>query len=76
MERKRVPRSVTGAVTCTAAGNVTILALSEAATPPCSPSVGTMDGNGGEPRQRVTRVAKPHKLRAAPSGRCEEPLRW
>ena len=76
MERKSVVRSVTGAVTCTAAGNVASLAFSEAATPPCSSSVGTMDGNGGETRQRVTRVAKPHELRAASSSRCEESLRW
>jgi hypothetical protein len=76
MERKSALGSVTGAVTCTAARNVASLAFSEAATPPCPSSVGTMDGNGGEPRQRATRVAKPHELRAAPSSRCEESLRW
>jgi hypothetical protein len=76
MERKSVLRSVTGGVICTAAANVASLAFSEAATPPCSSSVGTMDGKGGEPRQRVTRVAKPHELRTAPSSRSEESLRW
>jgi hypothetical protein len=70
MERKSVLRSVTGAITCAAAGNL------EAATLPCSSSAGPMGRNGGELRQRVTRVAEPYELRAARSSRCEEALQW
>jgi hypothetical protein len=50
-------------------------AFSEAATLPCS-SAGPMGRNGGELRQHVTKVAKPHELRAARSRRCKESLRW
>jgi hypothetical protein len=32
--------------------------------------------NGGEPRHPVARVAKPYKLHAALSSRCEDSLRW
>jgi hypothetical protein len=74
MERKSVLGSVTGAITCAAAG--TSPAFSEAATLPCSSSAGPMGRNGGELRPPVTRVAKPYKLRAARPSRCEESLRW
>jgi hypothetical protein len=76
MERKGVLRSVTGAITCGAAGNLANPAFSEAATLPCSSSAGPMGRNGGELRQRVTRVAEPYELHAARSSRCEEALRW
>jgi hypothetical protein len=46
------------------------------ATLPSSLSAGTMSRNGGEPGQRVTRVAKPYALRAPRSGPREEVLRW
>jgi hypothetical protein len=74
MERKSVLRSVTGAITCAAAGNLASPAFPEAATLPCSSSAGPMGGNGGELRQRVTRVAEPYELRATRSSRCEEAL--
>jgi hypothetical protein len=76
MERKSVLRSVTGAITCAAAGNLASPAFSEAATHLCSSSAGPMGRNGGELRPPVTRVAKPYELRAARSSRCEESLRW
>jgi hypothetical protein len=75
MERKSVLRSVVGAITCAAAGNLASPAFSEAATRPCS-WAGPMGRNGGELRQHVTRVAKPYELRAARSSCCEESLRW
>jgi len=37
---------------------------------------GPMGRNGGELRQRVTRVARPYELRAARSSRCEGSLLW
>ncbi len=76
MERKSVPRSVTGAITCAAPGNLANPAPSEAATLPCSSSADPMGRNGGELRQPVTRVAKRNELRAARSGRREEARRW
>jgi hypothetical protein len=76
MERKSVLRSVTGAITCAAAGNLACPGFSEAATLPCWSSAGPMGGNGGELRPPVTRVAKPYELRAARPSRCEESLRW
>ena len=76
MERKGVLRSVTGAITCAAAGKLASPAFSQAATLPCSSSAGPMGRNGGELRQRVTRVAPPYELRAARSSRWEEALRW
>jgi hypothetical protein len=76
MQRKSVLRSVTGAITCAAAGNLASPAFSEAATLPCSSSAGPMGRNGSELRQPVTTVAKPFELRAARSSRCEESLRW
>jgi hypothetical protein len=77
MQGKSVLRSVTGAITCAAAGNLASPALSEAARLPCSSSAaGPMGRNGGELRQPVTTVAKPYELRAARSSRCEESLRW
>ncbi len=76
MERKSVLRSVTGAITCAAAGNLASPAFSEAATIPCSSSDGPMGRNGGELRPHVTRVAKPYELSAARFSRCEESLRW
>jgi hypothetical protein len=76
MQRKCVLRSVTGAITCAAAGNLASPAFSEAARLPCSSSAGPMGRNGGELRQPVTTVAKPYELRAARSSRCEESLRW
>ena len=76
MERKNVLRSVTGAITCVAAGNIASPAFSKAAGLPCSSSAGTMGRNGGQPRQRVTRVAKLSELGAARCSRCEESLRW
>ena len=72
MERK-VFRSVTGAITCAAAGNLTSPAFSEAATLVVSRPYGA---NGGELRQRVTTVAKPYELRAARSSRREGALLW
>jgi hypothetical protein len=76
MERKSVPTSVTGAITCAAAGDLASPALSESATLPCSLSAGPMARNGDELRQHVTRVAKRYELRAARSSRWEEALRW
>jgi hypothetical protein len=76
MERKSVLISVTGAITCAAPGDLASPAFSEAATLPCSSSAGSIGGNGNEPRQRVTRVAKLYELRPARSSRCEESLRW
>jgi hypothetical protein len=72
MERKSVLRSVTGAITCAAAGSLASPAFSEAATLPCSPSAGPMGRNGGERRQHVTRVAKPYELGSAHSSCREE----
>jgi hypothetical protein len=76
MERKSVLRSVTGAITSDAAGNLASPAFSEAATLPCTSSVGPMRRNVGELSQPVTRVAKRYELRAARSSRWEEALRW
>ena len=76
MERESVLRSVTGAITYAAAGNLVSPAMSEAATLPCSSSAGPMGRNGGERSQPVTRLAKPYELRAACSGPREEALRW
>ena len=76
MERKSVLRSVTGAITCRAAGNLASPAFSEAATLPCSSSAGSMGSNGGELSQPVTRMAKRYELRAERSSRCEGTLRW
>jgi hypothetical protein len=76
MERKSVPRPVTGAITCAAAGNLASPTLSEAATLPCSLSAGPMARNGDELRQHVTRVGKRYELHAARSSPCEESLRW
>jgi hypothetical protein len=76
MERKSVLRSVTGAITCGAAGNLASPAFAEAATLPCMASVGPMGRNGGGLSQPVTRVAKRYELRAARSSRWEEALRW
>jgi hypothetical protein len=76
MERKTVLTSVTGAITCAAAGNLASPALSEAAALACSSSAGPMGRNGGERRQPVTRIAKRNELRAARSSGCEEPHRW
>ena len=76
MERRSVPRSVTGAIACAAPGNLASPAPSEAATLACSSSAGPMGRNGDEPRQPVTRVAKRNGLRAARSSRREEALRW
>src|ERR1700730_5644189 len=69
---KSVLRSLNGAITCAAAGNFASPAFSEAATPAWSSSAGPMGRNGGELRPPVTRVAKPHKLRAARPSRCED----
>jgi hypothetical protein len=76
MEQKSVLRSVTGAIRCAAAGKLASPALSEAATLPCASSAGSMGRNGGELRQRVTRVAKLYELRALRSGPREEALQW
>jgi hypothetical protein len=76
MERKRVLRSVAGAITCAAAGNLASPACSEAATLPCSSSAVPMDRAGRELRQHVTRVARPYELRGARSSRCAESRRW
>jgi hypothetical protein len=76
MERKSVLRSVTGAITCAAAGDLASPTFSEAATLPCSSSVGPMGRNGGELSQPVTRVAKRYEICAARSSRWEEALRW
>jgi hypothetical protein len=76
MEQRSVLSSLTGAITCAAAGNLAVPAFSEAATLPCSSSAGPMGRNGGELRQLMTRVAKPYELRAARFSRCEESLRW
>jgi hypothetical protein len=76
MERKSVLRSVTGAITCGAAGNLASPAFSKAAALPCSSPAGPMGRNGGELRSPVTRVAKRYELRAARSSRWEEALRW
>jgi hypothetical protein len=76
MERKSVLRSVTGAITCVAAGNFASPAFSKAVTLPCSSSAGTMGRNGGQPCQHVTRVAKLSELGAAGCSRCEESLPW
>src|SRR5258705_5998301 len=58
MERKSVLRSVTGAITCVAAGTFTSPAFSMAVTLPCSSSAGTMGRNCGQPCQHLTRVAQ------------------
>ena len=76
MEQKSVLRSVTGAITCSAAGNLASPAFSEAATLPCLSSAGPMGRNGSQPCQHVTRVAKLSELGAARSSRCEESLPW
>jgi hypothetical protein len=76
MEQKSVLRSVTGAITCAAAGNLAGPAFSEAATLPCSSSFGPMGRNGGELRPPGMRAAKRYELRAARSSRWEESLRW
>jgi hypothetical protein len=75
MERKSVPRSVAGAITCRRR-NLAGPACLEAATLPCSSSAVPMDRTGRELRQHVTSVAKPYELRAALTSRCEESLRW
>ena len=76
MERKSVLRSVTGAITCIAAGNFASPAFSKAVTLPCLSSAGPMGRNGSQPCQHVTRVAKLSELGAARSSRWEEALRW
>ena len=76
MEQKSVPKPVTGAIICAAAGDLGSPALSEAATLPCSLSAGPMARNGDELRQHVTRVAKRYELHAARSSRGEGALRW
>ena len=76
MERKTVLTSVTGAITCAAAGNLASPAFSEAAALACSSSAGPTGRNGGERRQPVTRIAKWNELRAARSSGCKEPHRW
>jgi hypothetical protein len=76
MEQKSVLRSIAGAMTCAAAGNLASPAFSEAATLPCSSSAAPVGTNSGELRPHVTRVTKPYELRAACSSRCGESLRW
>jgi hypothetical protein len=75
MERK-VFRSVTGAITCAAAGNLASPAFSEAATLPCSSSADPMGRNDGDLSHPVTTLANPYELRAARSSRCEGALLW
>jgi hypothetical protein len=75
MERKSVPRPVTGVTPCAAAVNPVSPAFSEAAALPCSSSAGAMGRNSAEPRQLVTRVTKPYQLRAAHCSRREGALR-
>jgi hypothetical protein len=76
MERKRVLRSVIGAIVCAAAGNLASPTFSQAAALNCSSPAGPMDRNGGELRPPVTRVAEPYERRAARSSRYEEALQW
>jgi hypothetical protein len=73
--RHSVQRSVTGATPGAAAGNLAGPAFSQAAMFVCSSSAGPT-GRNGEQRQPLTRVAKPHELRAVRSNRCEESIRW
>lgn len=72
--RHSVLRSVTGAIPGAAAGNLAGPAFSRAAMSACSSPAGP--SRNGEQRQPLTRVAKPHELRAVRSSRCEESLRW
>jgi hypothetical protein len=76
MGLKSVLRSVTGAITSGAAGNLASPAFSEAATLRCSLSAGSMGSNGGELSQPVTRMANRYELRPARSSRRERTLRW
>jgi hypothetical protein len=75
MDQKSVLKSVTGAITCAAAGSCQSSLFT--GRDACLLVVSRPHGqNGGELRQPVTRVAKRYELRAARSGRCEESLRW
>jgi hypothetical protein len=76
MQRKSVLRPVAGAITCAVANNLASPAVSDAVTLPCLSSAGPPGRDGGELSQPVTRLAKPHELRAARFSRCEGSLRW
>jgi hypothetical protein len=76
MGSKSVLRSVTGAITCGATGNLASPAFSEATTLCCRSPAGSMGSNGGELSESSTSSAKRHELHATRTSRCNGTLRW
>jgi hypothetical protein len=71
MGRKSVLRSVSGAITYGAIGNLASPAFSEATTLCCWSPAGSMGSNGGELSQSLTSSAKRYELHATRSSRCD-----